>query len=59
MSTTNNVETTIRIISFSGKQTDWRMWSRLFEAFAETRGFAAALTTKLKNLPPDDEDVRQ
>lgn len=59
MSTTNNVETTgtIRVISFSGKQEDVRMWSRRFEAFVETRGFADALTTKLKNLPPDDEDV--
>jgi gag-polypeptide of LTR copia-type len=55
MSTTTSSETTIRTITFSGKKEDWRMWSRRFEAFAETRGYSDALTTELAHLPKDGD----
>ena len=55
MATTTSSETTIRIITFSGKKEDWRMWSRRFEAFAETRGYADALTSELVHLPKDSD----
>jgi gag-polypeptide of LTR copia-type/Zinc knuckle len=51
---TDTTETTIRIISFSGKQDDWRMWSRRFLAFADARGFYDALTTDIC-VPKDSE----
>jgi hypothetical protein len=55
MSTTTSSETTIRIITFSGKKEDWRMWRRRFEAFAEMRDYADALTTELVHLPKDSD----
>ena len=37
----------IRIISFSGKRDDWRVWSRKFLAVAEKRGYKKVLTGAL------------
>ena len=41
-------EKSIRIISFSGKRSDWRVWSRKFLAVAEKRGYKKVLTGALE-----------
>ena len=41
-------EKAIRIISFSGKRTDWRVWSRKILAVAEKRGYKKILTGALQ-----------
>ena len=41
-------EKSIRIISFSGKRSDWRVWSRKFLAVAEKRGYKKILTGALE-----------
>jgi hypothetical protein len=51
----NTNTSTIRIITFSGKKEDCRMWSRRFEVFTETRGYAVALMTELAHLPKDSD----
>ena len=40
-------EKSIRIIAFSGKQNDWRVWSQKFLAVAEKRGYRKVLTGAL------------
>ena len=40
-------EKSIRIISFSGKRGDWRVWSWKFLAVAEKRGYKKVLTGTL------------
>ena len=54
MSPSDNVEQTVRIIQFSGKESDWRMWSRRFLAFAATKGYKNVLLGKDK--VPDESD---
>ena len=41
-------EKSIRVISFSGKRSDWRVWSRKFLAVAEKRGYKKLLTGALE-----------
>ena len=48
-------EKTIRIITFSGKQKDWRMWSAQFLARANRKGFKNVLLGKME-VPSEDEE---
>ena len=50
-------EKSIRIISFSGKRNDWRVWSRKFLAVAEKRGYKKVLTgtTTITSSSTDEE----
>ena len=50
-------EKAIRIISFSGKRNDWRVWSRKFLAVVEKRGYKKILTgaVKITSSSTDDE----
>ena len=43
MSNKVSTEKTIRVIPFSGKQEEWRMWSRKFLARAKIRGYKEVL----------------
>ena len=47
-----NDEKTIRILKFSGKEEDWRMWSAKFMAKAKLRGFTEILDGT-KDAPKD------
>ena len=47
-------EKTIKVLQFSGKEEDWRMWSAKFMARANLRGFAEILNAK-KIAPIDTE----
>ena len=40
-------EKTIRIVQFSGKKTDWRMWSKQFLAMSGKKGYKEVLTGKV------------
>ena len=50
-------EKAIRIITFSGKKSDWRQWSRKFLAVAHRRGFRGYLngSEKISSSSSDDE----
>ena len=51
------VETTIRIlVSFSGKEEDWNMWSKKFLATAQRRGYKGVITGIEQRPEYDDED---
>ena len=50
---TDTIEKTIRIVSFSGKQKDWRMWSAQFMARAYVKEYAGILDGTVK--PPSDD----
>ena len=47
-----NDEKTIRILQFSGKEEDWRMWSAKFMAKAKMKGFHEILNGT-KSAPND------
>ena len=53
-------EKAIRIITFSGKKSDWRQWSRKFLAVAHRRGFRAYLdgAETISSSSSDDEKKR-
>ena len=55
MSSTNTDERSIRVISFSGKKTDWDMWEEKFLARARRRGFKQVLVTDPDTIPADLE----
>jgi len=38
-----NATTTIRVLPFSGKEKDWRMWSRKFLAASVAKGYREAV----------------
>ena len=44
----NLSEKSIRVVTFSGKKKDWRMWSRQFLAIAGKREYKDVLTGKMK-----------
>jgi hypothetical protein len=51
------VETTIRILAFTGKDEDWNMWLKKFIATASRRGYKKILSGKeLQPDPSEDED---
>ena len=52
-------EKSIRVISFSGKRSDWRVWSRKFLAVAEKRGYKKLLTGALELTSTSGTDDRQ
>ena len=52
-------EKAIRIIAFSGKRSDWRVWSRKFLAVAEKRGYKKILTGTLVLLSTSSDDDKQ
>ena len=54
-----NDEKSIRIISFSGKRKDWRIWSRKFLAVAEKRGYKKVLTGALTITGSSTDDKKQ
>ena len=52
-------EKAIRIISFSGKRADWRVWSRKFLAVAEKRGYKKILTGALELSSTSSAEEKQ
>jgi len=46
----------IRILPFSGKESEWRMWSRKFIATAMARGYKEVLEPKFPNLDASEAD---
>ena len=46
---------TIKVIHFSGKKTDWAVWSEKFLARAKRRGYRDILLGK-ERIPTDDEE---
>ena len=56
MSTSNTDERSIRVLPFSGKSSDWKIWSRKFLARANRRGYKNILLGKDK-VPTESEYV--
>ena len=54
MSTQDINEKSIRVISFSGKKSDWRVWSRKFLARANRLGYKDLLEGKVE-VPKESE----
>ena len=54
--TEETTEKAIRILPFSRKQDEWRMWSRKFLARAKTKRFKDVLLG-LVNVPSYDEEI--
>ena len=52
-------EKSIRIIPFSGKRNDWRVWSRKFLAVAEKRGYKKVLTKSLELTSNSTDEEKQ
>ena len=52
-------EKSIRIISFTGKRNDWRVWSRKFLAVAEKRGYKKVLTGTLTISSDSTDEEKQ
>ena len=52
-------EKSIRIIAFSGKQNDWRVWSQKFLAVAEKRGYRKVLTGALTLTSTSSAEEKQ
>ena len=52
-------EKAIRIISFSGKSNDWRVWSRKFFAVAEKRGYKKILAGAVKIISSSTDDEKK
>lgn len=52
-------QVTIRILPFSGKESEWRMWSRKFIATSTARGYKEVLepTDPQVPSPPEDNDM--
>ena len=50
-------EKSIRIITFSGKETDWRMWKLRFLAKASHNGYRNLLLGTVE-VPDEDEDIQ-
>ena len=57
MTDPETVETTIRILSFTGKDEDWNMWSKKFLATANRRGYKKILIGKELQPDPLEDDV--
>ena len=49
-------EKSIRVLTFSGKDEDWDMWSKKFLAIAQRKKYKDVLTGK-KQIPKEDEDL--
>lgn len=52
----DEVDKTFRIIPFTGKHEDWRMWSRKMLARATMKGYRLVMEGK-EEAPPHDEDL--
>ena len=52
---TDDKNTSIKIIPFSGKSVDWPVWSEKFLARARRKGYKKILIGKVK-VPSDSED---
>ena len=51
----DNEVTTIRILSFSGKEEEWERWSKKFMAMAQRWKYHKVLKG-LVNIPAEDDD---
>lgn len=56
MSIENNSETTVKVISFSGEKSDWRMWSKRFTALATAKGYKDVLLG-LETVPSESTTI--
>ena len=52
---TDPFDKAIRTVAFSGKKTDWIVWSEKFLAQASLKGYKDVLVGKVK--PPKDSEV--
>jgi len=46
----------IRVLPFSGKESEWRMWSRKFLATASARGYKEVLEPRNPNIDASTDD---
>ena len=53
--TTSSGETSIKVVTFSGKKKDWTMWEEKFLARASHRGYKHILTDDGIDIPKSDE----
>ena len=57
MSTVNQDELkAIKVLNFTGKESEWDLWSDKFVALARARGFAGILLD-IKKAPRADEEI--
>jgi hypothetical protein len=55
MATMSSSETSIKVVTFSGKKKDWLMWEEKFLARASHRGYKHILTDKGIKIPKLEE----
>ena len=46
-----SVDTTVKIERFSGKKSDWKLWSEVFKSRAESKGLLDVILMKPEEIP--------